>query len=105
MRAMLRPLAALLMLLPVAALGAESAPVRSDRAEVQWIFVAEHLKKLLLDRADAADAPADLQAAARRALRQPGAKSHWDHFHVRIRCPGGPGGVCRDARAARADGG
>ena len=33
MRPMLKPLAALLMLLPAAALGAESAPVRSDRAE------------------------------------------------------------------------
>jgi penicillin-insensitive murein endopeptidase len=81
-----------------------AALLRSDRAEVQWIFVAEHLKRLLLEHADAAGAPADLVAAARRALRQPGAKSHWDHFHVRIRCPGEPGGACRDARSARAGG-
>jgi penicillin-insensitive murein endopeptidase len=73
-----------------------AALLSSKRAEVQWIFVAEHLKRILLDRADSAGADPALVARARRALRQPGAKSHWDHFHVRIRCPADGGESCRD---------
>jgi len=73
-----------------------AALLSSERAEVQWIFVAEHLKRILLEQADTSGANAALVAKARRALRQPGAKSHWDHFHVRVRCPAEGGPVCRD---------
>jgi penicillin-insensitive murein endopeptidase len=73
-----------------------AALLTSERGEVQWIFVAEHLKRLLLERAEASGAEPELVARARKALRQPGAKSHWDHFHVRVRCPAGGGGSCRD---------
>lgn len=75
-----------------------AALLTSDRGEVQWIFVAEHLKRLLLERAESSSAAPELVARARRALRQPGAKSHWDHFHVRVRCPAEGGGSCRDWR-------
>jgi penicillin-insensitive murein DD-endopeptidase len=73
-----------------------AALLASDRAEVQWIFVAEHLKRLLLEQADASGASPALVARARRVLRQPGAKSHWDHFHVRVRCPADGEQICRD---------
>ncbi|MCK9462293.1 MAG: penicillin-insensitive murein endopeptidase [Proteobacteria bacterium] len=73
-----------------------AALLSSKRAEVQWIFVSEHLKRILLLHADASGAAPMLVARARRALRQPGAKSHWDHFHVRIRCPADSGESCRD---------
>jgi penicillin-insensitive murein DD-endopeptidase len=73
-----------------------AALLASDRAEVQWIFVAEHLKRLLLDYAAASGARPALVARARQVLRQPGAKSHWDHFHVRVRCPAEGGQICRD---------
>jgi penicillin-insensitive murein endopeptidase len=76
-----------------------AALLTSDRAEVQWIFVAEHLKRLLLEGARAAGARPALVARARQVLRQPGAKSHWDHFHVRVRCPSDGGPACRDWRS------
>ena len=59
----------------------------SRRAEVQWIFVADHLKQLLIDHALESGAPRKVIGRARQVLRQPGAKTHMDHFHVRIYCP------------------
>jgi len=76
-----------------------AALLASERAEVQWIFVAEHLKRLLLEQAGASGARPALVARARRLLRQPGAKSHWDHFHVRVRCPADGGQACLDWRS------
>jgi len=72
------------------------ALIRSDRAEVQWIFVAEHLRQLLLDEAVASRAPKTVIGKARQILKQPGKKAHWDHFHVRIYCPADDLPECRD---------
>lgn len=53
---------------------------------VQWIFVADHLRALLIDHARQVAPPA-LVARAERVLAQPKDSSpHDDHFHVRIYC-------------------
>jgi len=70
--------------------------IESSRAEVQWIFVADHLKRMLLAHAEAAGARRSTIQKARQILRQPGKKAHWDHFHVRIYCPDGDAPQCRD---------
>jgi murein endopeptidase len=78
-----------------------AALLASTKAEIQWIFVADHLKRILLEQARRTGASSTLVARAERALRQPGPKSHWDHFHVRVRCPAGDGEACRDVAASR----
>jgi penicillin-insensitive murein endopeptidase len=72
------------------------ALIRSNRASVQWIFVADHLKQLLLDYATTHKAPRSVIGKARQILRQPGKKAHWDHFHVRIYCPADDRPACED---------
>lgn len=72
------------------------ALLESSKATVQWIFVADHLKKLMLDHAEKVGAPASVRGKARQVLRQPGKKAHWDHFHVRIYCPGDDKPRCED---------
>jgi len=67
-----------------------------DEAEVQWIFVADHLKDILLSYAVEAGAPRGIVAKARSVLHQPSKKAHWDHFHVRIYCPAGDRPECDD---------
>ncbi len=74
--------------------------LESPHAQVQWIFVADHLKNLLLDQAAAQGAPPDLRSRAMRVLRQPGKNLHWDHFHVRIACPPSDLPHCGDRGAA-----
>lgn len=68
----------------------------SDKAQVQWIFVADHIKKLLLEYAEQIGAPKRLIDMARQVVRQPGEKTHMDHFHVRIYCPGNDKPQCQD---------
>jgi penicillin-insensitive murein endopeptidase len=82
--------------------GLVRALLESKTADVQWIFVADHLRALLLAHGEAAGAPRALLGRARQVLRQPGAKGHWDHFHVRICCPAGDLPRCRDAGPRRA---
>lgn len=72
------------------------ALLRSSKATVQWIFVADHLRKLLLDHAEKIGAPASVRRKAKQVLRQPGKKAHWDHFHVRIYCPSSDKPRCED---------
>jgi penicillin-insensitive murein endopeptidase len=73
------------------------ALIRSDKAEVQWIFVADHLRKLMLDHAiSQKKTPRSVIGKARQILKQPGKKAHWDHFHVRIYCPADDQPECRD---------
>jgi penicillin-insensitive murein endopeptidase len=72
------------------------ALLESRAAEVQWIFVADHLRARLLEHGAGAGAPRPVLNMARQVLRQPGAKGHWDHFHVRIYCPAGDLPRCRD---------
>jgi penicillin-insensitive murein endopeptidase len=56
-------------------------------AEVQYIFVYEPLKQLLLAHARASGEPEELLAQATFVLQQPGdSLPHDDHFHVRIYC-------------------
>lgn len=73
------------------------ALIRSEHAEVQWIFVADHLKQLMLEHATARkQTPRSVIGKARQILKQPGKKAHWDHFHVRIYCPADDRPRCQD---------
>jgi penicillin-insensitive murein DD-endopeptidase len=66
------------------------AILESPIASVQWIFVAEHLKQMLLDHAIARGERLGLVLKASYILHQPSnAPPHADHFHVRIFCPRG----------------
>lgn len=69
-------------------------------ASIQFIFVAEHLKKKLLAEARATGAPGALVERANAVLRQPaGAAPHDDHLHVRTYCS------ARDVAGGCVDGG
>ena len=55
--------------------------------EVQWIFMANHLRRALLNHAEAIGEPLDLLIRARQIVRQPlDSTPHDDHIHVRIYC-------------------
>ncbi len=61
--------------------------LKSRRALVTHVFVAEHLKARLLAQARAAGAPAPLVARAEALLSQPrGSFPHDNHYHVRVAC-------------------
>ncbi len=61
------------------------AMLEDPAAQVQWVFVASHLRALLLERARAVGSP--LVSRAERVLLEPRDSSpHADHFHVRIYC-------------------
>lgn len=63
------------------------ALLRSDEAQVQWVFVYEPLKQALLEWAREAGVDPGIIAAADMVMRQPsGAAPHDDHFHVRVYC-------------------
>ena len=70
--------------------------VESRKAHVQWIFVAEHLKTLLLEYAEASGASKQTIWRASQMMKQPSNSAHWDHFHVRIYCPANDKPECRD---------
>ncbi len=59
--------------------------VENDEANVQRIYVAEHIRALLLDYARAHDQPTWVIERAGDMMCQPG-PPHDDHFHVRIFC-------------------
>ncbi len=63
-------------------------------ARVHRIFVAEHLRKRLLDEARRRGVTAAVRARAESALFEPKGLSHDDHFHVRIGCPDRQAGQC-----------
>jgi penicillin-insensitive murein endopeptidase len=73
-----------------------AALIQSADAAVQWIFVSDHVKALLLAHAEGIGAHPRLRRIASQVLRQPGAKGHPDHFHVRILCPENDIPSCRD---------
>lgn len=57
-------------------------------AEVQYIFIQDDLRQLLLDYAGMSGVKPSLIARAARTLMQPGDSApHDDHMHVRIFCP------------------
>ena len=59
----------------------------SDSAQIQWIFIYNPLKQLLLDYAREIGADDAIIALAEETLHQPGDSSpHNDHFHLRIYC-------------------
>jgi penicillin-insensitive murein DD-endopeptidase len=69
--------------------------MKDERARLQYVFVAEHLRKRLLDFARTR--PAFLkyvQRASELMAKPPNALPHDDHFHVRIHCPEGQDGLC-----------
>jgi len=59
----------------------------SDAPSVQYIFVADHLKKMMLSYAKKHGEAKEIMRRARSILVQPrDALPHDDHFHVRIYC-------------------
>lgn len=61
--------------------------LKHDQGRLQYIFVSEGLKKLLLDYARGIGADDELLMAADEILEQPGgALPHNDHFHLRVFC-------------------
>jgi penicillin-insensitive murein endopeptidase len=56
-------------------------------ADVQWIFVADWLKQLMLDHAKERGEPTHVVLAASYLLAQPGdSLPHDDHMHLRVYC-------------------
>jgi len=61
--------------------------LRSEHAEIQWIFVYAPLKAKLLEHARRIGADPEILARAEEVLHQPSdSANHNDHFHVRIAC-------------------
>ncbi len=64
------------------------ALLTNGKVGIQWIFVSNGLKKLLLDYARKHGVASELVARAEKVLHQPtDAPPHNDHFHLRITCP------------------
>ncbi len=69
----------------------EALVADTGTTHVQWIFIADHLRAMLLEHAEALVAQglasADSVKRAKRVLRQPSKSSpHADHYHVRVYC-------------------
>ena len=61
--------------------------VWSQRPQVQYIFVSNPLRKLMLDYAVKRNEHPEIIRRAKKVLAEPGNSSpHADHFHVRIYC-------------------
>ena len=60
--------------------------IENPIAQVQYIFVSNGLRHLLIEHARAAGEPEALVLTASHLMRQPGVSPHDDHFHVRIYC-------------------
>ncbi len=62
--------------------------INPDKTVIQYVFVSDPLKAMLLDYAAKIGEPAELIQEANDVLHQPtDALPHDDHFHVRIACP------------------
>lgn len=74
------------------------AAIDNPVVPVQYLFVYDPLRQLLLDHAIAIGESADLIEAASYVLQQPGdSANHDDHFHLRIYCPPSDREIgCRD---------
>jgi penicillin-insensitive murein endopeptidase len=69
--------------------------LKDERARLQYVFVASHLRKRLLDFARRRPAFRKYVQPASVLLRQPqNALPHDDHFHVRIHCPDDQASLC-----------
>ncbi len=63
------------------------ALLTSEQTQVQWIFIYDPLKQMLLEHARSIGAPERVIALASDILHQPGDSApHDDHFHLRIFC-------------------
>jgi penicillin-insensitive murein DD-endopeptidase len=74
------------------------ALVEDEGADVQYLFIYEPLKQMLLAYAAQQGEPEELVARAEALLHQPGdSLPHDDHLHVRIYCPAGDRALgCKD---------
>lgn len=64
-----------------------AALLEDPEVEVQWIFIASHLRDALLDEARAIDARPELIERATSVLAQPSDSSpHAEHYHLRVYC-------------------
>jgi penicillin-insensitive murein endopeptidase len=74
------------------------ALLTDTKAAVQWLFVSEGVKALLLEWALEGGRPHEIIERAATVLHQPrDALPHDDHFHLRIYCPPKPRSpYCRD---------
>ncbi|MEN9577340.1 MAG: hypothetical protein RJA70_349 [Pseudomonadota bacterium] len=69
--------------------------MKDQRAGIQHVFVASHVRKRLLDYARSNQAQARHYADAAAFLKQPSNSSvHDDHYHVRISCPENQRDIC-----------
>jgi len=76
--------------------------LKDDRADLEHVFVASHLRRRLLDFARARPAFSGYVKDASLFLRQPtNGLPHDDHFHVRIACPGSQQELCSGRVAGR----
>jgi penicillin-insensitive murein DD-endopeptidase len=76
--------------------------LKDERAELEHVFVASHLRRRLLDFASARPAFRRYVDDAAQFLRQPtNGLPHDDHFHIRIACPHRQQELCGDTRPAR----
>jgi murein endopeptidase len=63
------------------------ALLKNPRIQVQYLFVANHLRALLLAHAAQEGVSKDVLSHAKAVLKQPGDSSpHVEHFHLRIYC-------------------
>ncbi len=58
-----------------------------DEVPVQWIFIADYLKEMMLEEARAQGLPPELITRMAEVMHQPSdSNPHANHFHVRIYC-------------------
>jgi penicillin-insensitive murein endopeptidase len=63
------------------------ALIQDPEVEIQWIFIAEHLRQRLLDYATQKGEPPDTIDRAAWVLHRPtDSQAHDDHMHVRVMC-------------------
>lgn len=76
--------------------------LKDNRADLEHVFVASHLRRRLLDFASGRPSFRGHVQAASRLLRQPtNGLPHDDHFHVRIACPEQQAELCGGEIATR----
>jgi penicillin-insensitive murein endopeptidase len=69
--------------------------LKDSRAELEYVFVASHLRRRLLEFAQKRPAFRQYVDDAAQFLRQPSnGLPHDDHFHIRIACPDKQRGLC-----------
>lgn len=63
------------------------ALVTSDKAHVQWLFIARPLEAMLVEHAIAMGEPTSVVSIAEQVMQQPGdSLPHDDHMHMRVAC-------------------